>query len=64
MKKSRKILGIVLGIAAAVFLIGSFPVKHCYGQMPCDIVRMIGFVLLLSYCGVTAFGKKDKNENP
>ncbi len=58
MEKTWKIVRVGIGIAAAAFLVGSFPVKHYYGQPYCDVLRVIGFILLFSYFGILAFAKK------
>ena len=60
MKKTGKFVRIVVGILAALFLIGSFPVKHYYGQQICDIMRVIGFVLMFLYTGMIVFASKEK----
>lgn len=60
MKKIGKFVRIAVGILAALFLIGSFPVKHYYGQQGCDIMRVIGFVLMFLYTGMIVFASRDK----
>ena len=40
---------IVLGILAAVFLLGSFPIRSCYGTVASDSMRVIGFILMLAF---------------
>lgn len=42
----KKFIRIFLMIAAVLLLLGSFPIRHYWGQMPCDIVRVIGFALV------------------
>lgn len=49
MNNSSKIARIIVGVIGAILLIGSFPVRHYYGQPSCDVVRIIGFVLLIIY---------------
>ena len=42
----KKFIRIFLMIAAMLLLLGSFPIRYCWGQRPCDIVRLIGFALV------------------
>ena len=39
----------LIGLLAALLLLGSFPVKSAFGSMPCDIIRVAGFILLYVY---------------
>ena len=39
----------LIGLLAALLLLGSFPVKSAFGSMPCDIMRIGGFILLYVY---------------
>lgn len=41
----KKFFRIFLSIAAIGLLLGSFPIRNYWGQLPCDVVRMIGFAL-------------------
>lgn len=63
MKKAWKISSVVIGAAAAVFLVGSFPVKYYYGQYYCDLMRVIGFILLFIYLGMLLLMKEREKKN-
>lgn len=58
MNNPSKIARIIVGVIGAILLIGSFPVRHYYGQQFCDVVRIIGFVLLFIYLGMTLWANK------
>lgn len=36
-----------MGLAAMALLLGSFPVRQVWGSVPCDIMRLGGFLLVL-----------------
>lgn len=36
-----------MGLAAVALLLGSFPVRQVWGPVPCDIMRLGGFLLVL-----------------
>ncbi len=63
MKKTWRILNNILGILVIVFLGGSFPIRHYYGQDVCDIFRLIGFALLAIHLIVRTLEVKQKVRN-
>ncbi len=60
MKRSWVIMNNIIGILVIVFLGGSFPIRHYYGQNMCDIFRLIGFALLTIHLIVRTFEVKQK----
>ena len=58
MKKTNKTVSIILGIVAVVFLMGSFPVKHYFGQQYCDVMRIVGWVFLLHFGFIIGYAVK------
>lgn len=50
------------GIIAAILLIGSFPLRELYGEMSCDISRLIGFVFLILFTVLKLQLQNDKNQ--
>lgn len=59
MKNLSKIARIIVGVIGAILLIGSFPVRHYYGQQSCDVVRIIGFILLIIYLVMNLWANKN-----
>lgn len=55
---NKKVIRIVLAILSAVLLLGSFPIRNIYGTMICDIMRIIGFILLAAYSIISIRGNK------
>lgn len=51
---------ILLGILAAILLLISFPVRSYYGTMASDIIRLIGFILLIVFTALKYIGLKNK----
>ena len=49
MKKTNKTVSIILWIVTVVFLMGSFPVQHYFGQEYCDMMRIVGWVALIVF---------------
>ncbi len=41
--------GWILALCIAVLLLGSFPVRTLAGALACDLMRIVGFVLLLIF---------------
>lgn len=58
MKKAHRIAIIVTGIVVVVCFIGSFPVRHYYGEEYCDLIRIIGLAFLVAYLILDALAKK------
>ena len=52
MKRSAKLVQLLLEILTAALLIGSFPVRSAFGPLPCDLMRIAGFVLLFVCLGM------------
>ena len=48
-KMTPKTVRMILGIMTVVLLVGSFPVKHAFGQEYCDVMRIAGWVALLAF---------------
>ena len=45
----KKKIYIIIGLIAAILLVGSFFAKSYYGQFACDLLRIFGFSLMLIY---------------
>ena len=65
MKKMNNTVSIILGIVTVVFLVGSFPVKHYFGQEYCDVMRIVGWVaLIVFWIYYWVCSNKASNEHP
>lgn len=45
----QKLFLFVLAIATVVLLLGSFPIRSYYGEVPCTVMRIAGFCCLGVY---------------
>lgn len=54
----QKWFNLVLAIATVILLVGSFPVRSYYGEMPCSVMRIVGFCCL----GVYLYRRNRKRE--
>lgn len=48
----------LIGVAAIVLLIGSFPLRCTYGVMVSDIARIAGFILMVPFIVIKTRLKK------
>lgn len=54
----KKIIMWLIGVAALVLLIGSFPLRRTYGAMVSDIARIAGFILMVPFIVIKTRLKK------
>ncbi|WP_455617788.1 hypothetical protein [Eisenbergiella sp.] len=48
-----------VGTAAALLLLGSFAVRSAAGTLACDVMRGVGFVLLILFVALKFIWKKE-----
>lgn len=54
----KKRLRYIFGVLSAIVLVCSFPIRNMFGAFPCDVMRIVGFILLLMYLVVMKAEKK------
>ena len=54
----KKIVMWIIGIAAIVLLIGSFPLRRTYGVIVSDTARITGFILMVPFIVIKTRLKK------
>lgn len=47
-----KKIAFVMALLILMLLLGSFPARNLYGSIVCDVMRLLGFLLLIVYCSL------------